>query len=406
MLRKNRYFNPTFIALFILVIWDALKAYLGLFAPIMQFAILFPVVAIGIFDNLNNKLMKTILSRPASIWLIWILYVLVNTFLVTGYYAEIEQSAFVFISSIIIAYLFFVFIIISKSDTQALINVLIFSYACRLIMSLIFDTFEPDGVENVARYGIDLNANIIAIGSLFIIFLILLKKISFSSLNKIDYIFAAIALFSIFLTASRKTYIALILLAMGFVYIVRSRYLIKNVMLGFLASIIIFIGIAWSLEKTVLGERFISSYERTLNAKKIEYMFDHRMGYYVNGWILFKEHPINGIGLRNYPYFNRSFHFLHTEYVVQLTECGLIGVFIFVFFYGHIMKWLLLIRRRTEPYKKIAEMHILSLLLMFTLFFGSWVYNIPMMWVLIAFAVRFIKEVPETSFYNKTEFSK
>src|SRR4030043_323395 len=142
---KTRYINPTFIALFILIIWDALKVYLGLSAPIIQFAILAPVVLIGFLDNLNGRFWNTIVSRPGSIWLIWILFALINSFLITGYYGQIGQNPFVFISSIVIAYLFFLFIIVSKSDTLALINVLIFSYFVRLLLSFVFDTFGYGG---------------------------------------------------------------------------------------------------------------------------------------------------------------------------------------------------------------------------------------------------------------------
>jgi hypothetical protein len=389
---KSDYFNPTFIALFLIIIWDALKNYLSLSEPIIQLAVFLPVISIGILYNLNMQFRRTMFSRPAAIWLIWIIYGLINTFLIIGYHSTTEQNPLVFISSIIIAYLFFLLVIVCKSSTKELINVLIFSYSFRLMLSFIFDTFESSGREYVARLGSDFNANIIAIGALFLASIILLKKISFGSLNKIDYPISVAALLTIFLTASRKTFIALIVLIIGFIYVTRSRYLIKNVLWGSLAFIILFFGIMWSLENTAVGERLVSAYEKTTAAKEQEQMFDNRMGFFIDGWTIFKENPINGIGLRNFPYVNGTTHVLHTEYMVQLTECGLIGAFLFLLFYGHILKKLLLIRSKIEPYKKIAEAYLVLLFVMFFLFLGAWKYNIPIMWVLIALAVRFIKE--------------
>lgn len=394
----NRYFRPTFITIFIIIIWDALKNYLNLGQPIIQLAILLPAISIGILDNLKGKLWKTVFSRPALIWLVWIIYALINTFFLTGYHPSGVQNEFVFISSIVVAYLFFLLIIVCKSETKDLLNVLIFAFFCRLLLSVIFDTLEPSGLEYIQRFGIEFNSNIIAIGALFLISLILLKYVTYNSLNAFGLCISVVALLTIFFTASRKTYLALVVLIAGLAYMGRSKYFIKNILLGSLVFIILFFGITWTLANTTVGERMLSSYERTIYAKNVEQMFDHRAGYFVNGWELFKDHPINGIGLKNYPYFNQSTHNLHTEYMVQLTECGLIGISLFVFFYWYIIKWLLLIRTKIIPYKTIAETYLVLFFVMFFLFLGAWKYNIPIMWVLIALAVRFIKTMQERYF--------
>jgi len=391
----KRYINPTFIALFVIIIWDALKTYMALSSPAIQAAILLPVILLGLLDNLNNRFWKSIFSPPAVFWLIWILYALINTFLIVGYYSSTEQSPFVFISSIIVAFLFFLFIIACKSSSRELINVLIFAFFCRLLLSFIFDTLEPSGVEYIKRFGTEFNSNIIAIGALFLISLIFLKYIIYESFNAFDVCVSVISTLTIFLTASRKTYLALIVLIIGVVYITRSKYFIKNILLGALVFIMLFFGITWTLDNTAVGKRLLQSYENTIYAKDVEKMFDSRAGYFINGWKLFKERPINGIGLKNYPYYNQSTHNLHTEYMVQMTECGLIGIFLFILFYWYIIKWLLLIRKVIIPHKVIAETYLVFIVVMFSLFFGAWKYNIPIMWVMIALAVRFIKDTQE-----------
>ncbi len=403
MTNKYRYLNPTYFAIFILVIWDALKNYLELSAPIIQFSILLPVIFIGVIDNFN-KIIKTVLSAPAFIWFIWILYVAINTFLITGHYYAHNQV--VFVSSIIIAYLFFIFIIASKSSTADLINVLIFSYLFRLLLSFVFDTFAADEYEYIERLGLEFNANLIAFGALFLIQLIMLRKVSFDSLKIINYFMIAVAILAIFLTASRKNFISLIIIALGYLHIMRSKSNIRIALKVIAAVLILFVSANWALHNTGLGERIIVAYERTIYAEQKEKMFGHRMGYYIYGWEIFKENPINGIGLRNYPYVNRSLHVLHTEYMVQLTECGIIGTFLFVLFYGYIMKWLFFVRRKIIPYKNIAEMHLLSMLTMFILFLNTWIYNLPVMWVLIALSVRFIRETKTSITYTQLEVSK
>jgi len=139
----------------------------------------------------------------------------------------------------------------------------------------------------------------------------------------------------------------------------------------------------------------IDSYEKTQRARTIEAMFDHRAAQYIIGWETFKNNPINGVGLSNFVNVSGYSTPLHSEYMVQISECGLIGVSLFALFYGYIIKKLILIRSVFPSSKKTAEIHLLSILIMFVLFFGSWIYNNPMMWSLIALAVRFIKEMQE-----------
>jgi len=398
MTYTNRYFNPTFIALFIIIIWDALKHYLNLSQAIIQLSILLPAILIGILDNLKGKLWVTMFSPPALIWLLWIIYALINTFLIIGFFPTQSQNQFVFVSSIIVAYLFFLLIIVCESETKELITFLIFAFFCRLLLSLFFDSFRYSGADVIQRFGTEFNSNIIAIGALFIISLILLKYIIYNSLSALDLCISVISAATILLTASRKTYIAAIILIMGLFYIIRTKYFIKNIIIGSFVLISLFWGVAWTLDNTTVGNRFLSTYESTINARDVEQMFDHRAGYFINGWILFKENPINGIGLKNYPYYNRSLHNLHTEYMVQITECGLIGALLFVLFYWYIIKWLLLIRKFIIPYKTFAEIYLVLIAIMLSLFFGAWKYNIPIMWVLIALAVRFIKTTQEQYF--------
>lgn len=394
---QPRNLNSTAFVLFVIIIWDALKTYLNLQSPIFYAIILVPVVIVGISNNLNNRFWNSLNSRPVSIWLIWILYSFINTFFVEGYAHEIiKQSPLVLISSVIIAFLFMLFIISTGINTWQLIQILIFSYGARLLLSYIFDTGGMFG--STERFGVDFNANTIAFGALFIVVLITIKKIQFSFLGKIDIALLFVSIFTILITGSRKNFLALFILAVGYMYITRSTNVLQNIIKYSLYIFILGGMLFWALNNTAIGNRFIDSYYRTINAKHTnnpEKMFDSRARYYINGWELFKEHPINGVGLRNYQKYDYANKSLHTEYMTQITEGGLIGTLLFIYFYLYIMIKLLQIRRINEYYKKISEIYIVAILIMFVLFFGAWIYRMPMMWVLIALSIRFITEVKE-----------
>jgi O-antigen ligase len=138
----------------------------------------------------------------------------------------------------------------------------------------------------------------------------------------------------------------------------------------------------------------VNSFYETVEAREElnpERMFDGRARYYLDGWDLFLNNKINGIGLTNFMYYDIRSRALHTEYMAQLAEGGLIGTLLFLLFYSYIIISLFKIRKN-KSLKKSAEAYLLSMIIMLILFTGVWIYRNPMMWVLIGLSIRFIFE--------------
>ena len=93
-------------------------------------------------------------------------------------------------------------------------------------------------------------------------------------------------------------------------------------------------------------------------------MFDGRALQYVDGFEVFKENIFTGIGLLNYSKIDQWGLVLHSEYLVQLIECGIIGVFLFLFFHIYIIRKLLKFRKFEEG-KRIAEVFLLYYIIFF-----------------------------------------
>lgn len=79
---------------------------------------------------------------------------------------------------------------------------------------------------------------------------------------------------------------------------------------------------------TYIGERFslLEEEEFVQNNLFLQLMGDRGIQY-IQSWDMFISHPINGIGLFGYSVHNTHFIGLplHSEYMVQLAECGMIG---------------------------------------------------------------------------------
>lgn len=86
-----------------------------------------------------------------------------------------------------------------------------------------------------------------------------------------------------------------------------------------------------------------------------------RLYYYLMGWQLFLENPLTGIGLSNFQFVTRGDFPLHTEYMVQLCEGGLVAACLWVAFIYYVLKGIVLFK---ENYviKIIALVSIVSLL--------------------------------------------
>jgi O-antigen ligase len=149
------------------------------------------------------------------------------------------------------------------------------------------------------------------------------------------------------------------------------------------------LGLFWGLKDSIVVERLISAVEQTKNAKSEEEMFDGRAVQYVVGFDVFKENFLFGIGLRNFSQIDRNGLVLHSEYLVQLVECGIIGTFLFLFFHIFIIRRLLILRK-VNIFKKSAELFLLFYLVMSILSLGTWFYNMEIIWIMIGLAIRCI----------------
>ena len=103
-----------------------------------------------------------------------------------------------------------------------------------------------------------------------------------------------------------------------------------------------------------------------------------------------------GIGLFNYRDLDRYGLELHSEYLVQLVETGIIGSLLFLLFYGYIISRLFKIKSNSI-FKKTANVLLLSFCAYFILFFGAWIYNIAIFWLIIGIAIRVISLDKEKS---------
>jgi len=384
-----KYAKPSYIVLAFIILWDALHAYV--FRSLGYGYILLFVVMFGVGYEMQYKYFwNNMFKKPIIYWFIWLIYVTINTFIFKGYNIETSKVSFIFV---LYLPLFVVLIISSpKLSFIGLVNVLIASFFLRILLTVFFDSFAAVGKNSIERLGADFNSNSIAFGALFIIVLILFKKITFKkNLYFINYFQLVLALYIIMETASRKTAIAIIIIVIGYIYINRSKDIVKRYLKYAFAIFLLTISGIFILNNTTIGHRLVSSYHATENASSPNTMFDSRMGQYIQGYYQFIDNPITGVGLYNFGYVGPVKITAHSEYIVQFAECGLIGVLLSLLFYRYIFRELVKSKKFSELDKKISEYFIFFLLSSFFLMSGAWVYNLAIYWIIIGLIIKYIK---------------
>lgn len=156
--------------------------------------------------------------------------------------------------------------------------------------------------------------------------------------------------FVLLLSGERKGLIALFVIILGSLYGInikkaRNSFL-KNIFIVALAFILINIAFTYSS----FGERMIYGVETSEYDSFFLKLMGDRGSMYFEGWELFLQNIWTGIGLNRYGLYNSFFPGLplHTEYMVQLCECGLLGTSMFMIFYGGMLKRILILLRRDE----------------------------------------------------------
>lgn len=228
-----------------------------------------------------------------------------------------------------------------------------------------------------------------AVSLSFVATIMLLEKI----LKRNYFILIIIGCFAIImLAATRKALGALIIILIGLAFTQRKKITYKSIFKFALLVIVLYWGYEYTLDNTFIGERIqqtmsnedlIPLVSNPYINKFLNSLFGDRAIQYLNGTTIFLEHPLTGIGLDNYRFVAHEEYVLHTEYIVQLCENGLIGFTLFMMFIITIFKNFHSRKLNAPINHSVLFAGFLAILL---INFTAWTYNLTsilMMYTLI-----------------------
>ena len=197
-----------------------------------------------------------------------------------------------------------------------------------------------------------------------------------------------LAMFATVASATRKAFGAIVLMVVGVLIGKNKKLVPRTLLLTSIALVTIYIGFNWVMDNTFMGERFLNNeqYDFVLskNARVNDFLIKvlgDRSLFYYYGIQIFKQHPITGIGLTNFISVTQINVRIHSEYIVQLCENGIIGFGLLMLFYGLILKRLKKKRKERTNYM----VYLFGLLAILFINLTAWTYN--MNYTMIVYAV-------------------
>ena len=278
----------------------------------------------------SKRFIRTVFSKPIIIWGIWILYSSINLY-VKGYEGNLPIIFFIGLNLLLPFTVMAVTAFEWTNNSIRISKLLLFTFLSYTILSFfVLTDFSAESRQFLGEMG---NA-----GPLNTIFIILFSSIlfAFKRIGKTSLAFLILyAIIILVLSASRKAFGA----GMIMILLTLIAHLNLSYKRSFFITVLIaalYFGYDYTLNNTTLGERMSQIEERgesfnTTNIKALNLLGD-RAYFYIEGWTVFINEPLTGIGLGNFMQESDSNYVIHSEYMVQLSEGGVIGTFLFLLF--------------------------------------------------------------------------
>lgn len=245
----------------------------------------------------------------------------------------------VFMLFVLIANSFVLYYFIVRYNLFNLVVYIILGYAFvnySLALGLPYFSFLQNHDEELSRFvGTELNPNYLAIMLLFSMFLSLLffqeRTSSSKGLQALHVVNIVLALYTIFVTASRKGILFSFLL-LFFYFVVNFKRIIGSFKIIFLASLGIFVLLLF-VKIDFVTNNLAPAFERfgrmlsTVGGKSSEGSTEERVMFIREGWEKFTANPLIGYGAASFKYYYHLY--AHNNYIELLFGLGFLGPLIY-----------------------------------------------------------------------------
>lgn len=383
--------------LFFSIVWNPLQTFYlhidGEGRTMVFLAVLAVLFNIGKTENL-----KSTLRSPAFIcWIVLVLYTFINS-MVKGYRSDYGFFSYVRINFLEPFIFLWIAIIELSRDKSKCLKVLLAGLLVYMVLGALNTTLFDDNRSYAEGLGNSLP--LYGMSAVFVAGLLLNHK----NLKGGWWSFIGIIIFALYLiviTATRKALGGLLLIFVGVLIGQNKRFNARNIIVSTIVVVSMVIGFKWVRENTFMGERLNAvgeqfDYELSTNPVVNDFLLDFlgdRSFFYYYGMKYFHQQPLTGIGLENFAVVHQSQMRIHSEYIVQLCENGIVGFALLLLFYILLLTGLNRQRKKGEN----IWVYLFGLLAVLFINFTAWTYNMDYIMLIYAILIAQIYSTPPPS---------
>lgn len=341
-----------------------------------------------------KKIINIQFSKPIVFWFIWCVFVLLNYFIhphnhSIGIFSLYRKIFIPFITMIIV-------LIEYRKDPIKLLWVCFITHMFYMLAGYKFD---PGILHRDLGEDNELGNAYGTISSFTLFYVVLLNKFKKINLGWLIGIFILVFVF-LAMSGVRKAFGAGIILLICWILSIIDLKKIHTWILVILLAIGGIKGYNYLIENTFMGQRMEvleSQQENYLppNAPEFLSIFGDRGPHYYYGWFMFLEKPIFGVGLSQSRVFDS---YIHSEYMVQLTDNGIIGFSLFFLFY----LWIILhLKKKLKNDFKMTVCILGGFGAILFLELTAWTWEFPQYFIALGVIIGFCKS-PSTKLYYKS----
>ena len=201
-------------------------------------------------------------------------------------------------------------------------------------------------------------------------------------------------------TGSRKSLITVFILLFGYALLKSTRnrtFIAITSILFILASYFLYDSLVIYVQQTAMGERLFVR-------ETLESGASIRLSLYQQGWNIFWEHPIMGVGLNNFQRFSDTGHEAHSYYIELLAGSGIVGFMIIASVYFSLLrKSLRLFKRNCMNAETMMALGFL--MSTFVMGFGYSHHRSIDHWIILAVIVAVISQ-PKPNSLHRADFAE
>ena len=345
---------------------------------------------------------KKVFTVPYVYWWMWTIYAIINTVRSGG----IDEDPLMFYANRVLsgAIVMTVSAVEFQRNTKMFLKFLTTLLLIYGLLGLKDFNFSL-GAHNMDmwEHGISDLGNMLPITLVYLCYIVLFRN-NLSAINKkILFIILAFIVATVITAATRKAFVAIVIIL---VFSMMNNLLqTPGKAIKYLFILLIgYFAMTLLLENSFLGNRFTMASEEASGSEFSNNWFLSAMGdraiMYVGGWKVFLDNIITGIGLRHY--LNFSSLLLHSEYMVQFTECGLIGFTLFISLYIHIIKGLICALKIKNMHKYTFTCIGVVVAILF-MSFTAWTYEFPICFITLGIVIGYTETILKNKEYNQYE---